>query len=91
MLSHLKLCQLIESGFVPLHCRCEVSPGGSLVITIFEASSGDVELCVTGVSVSSLTSTREIMKLIGELRAELLLTHGGVSDPLLQGVAEGGS
>lgn len=67
----LQLCQIVESGFYPLSCTCTVNPGGSLRVTIVDPESGRVELLITGVSTSTLTSVREIANFIGELRTEL--------------------
>jgi hypothetical protein len=72
---HRELRQAIESGFLPLQCQCEVGPDGALIITITHAKSGDVELCVTGVSAAALRSSRQVVSLISELRAELELTR----------------
>lgn len=72
---HRELRQAIESGFLPLQCQCSVGPDGALIITITNSKTGDVELCVTGVSTAALTSSRKIATLISELRAELQLTR----------------
>lgn len=72
---HRELLQAIESGFLPLQCQCAAGSDGTLIVTITDAMSGDVELCVTGISTSALRSNREIAKLISELRAELQLSR----------------
>ncbi|WP_375539163.1 DUF1652 domain-containing protein [Pseudomonas frederiksbergensis] len=71
MISALELRHIIECGFLPLSCACTTNPDGSLMIKVIEPSSGSVELLVTGVSVTGLTSSREIANLIGELRTEM--------------------
>ncbi|POH43443.1 hypothetical protein C2U56_00305 [Pseudomonas fluorescens] len=71
MLSALELRHIIESGFLPLSCTCTISPDGSLTIRIYDPSSGRVDLLVTGVSASKLTSSRALANLIGELRQEI--------------------
>ena len=64
------LCNIIESGFVPLACEC-TELGGLLRIEIYEPQSGRVELLLSGVSIEQLTSVRAISDFIGELRTEM--------------------
>jgi hypothetical protein len=71
MISTLELRHIIECGFQPLSCTCTVNPDGSLLIKVFEAKTGRVELLVTAVSTADLTSSRSIANLIGELRSEM--------------------
>lgn len=71
MISALELRHIIECGFLPLSCSCTLNVDGSLMIKITEPSTGSVELLVTGVSTTQLTSSRAIANLIGELRSEM--------------------
>lgn len=71
MISILELRHIIECAFLPLACTCTVNPDGSLMIKVFEPSSGRVDLLVTAVTTENLTSSRAIANLIGELRAEM--------------------
>ncbi|WP_448119572.1 DUF1652 domain-containing protein [Pseudomonas serbica] len=71
MISTLELRHVIECGFQPLSCTCSVNPDGSLMIKVFDSTSGRVDLLVTAVSTSELTSSRAIAHLIGELRSEM--------------------
>lgn len=71
MLSTLELRHIIESGFLPFSCKCELNGDGSLQIQIFDKKTGRVDLLVTGISTSQLYGSREISQLIAELRAEL--------------------
>ncbi|PPA01017.1 hypothetical protein C4E44_26850 [Pseudomonas sp. MWU12-2312b] len=64
------LCNIVESGFVPLACECTEN-GGLLRIEIYEPASGRVELLLNGVSTKDLTSVRAISEFIGELRTEM--------------------
>lgn len=73
MISILELRHIIESGFTPFSCTCTSNPDGSLMIKVFDASSGQVELLVTAVSTDTLVSSRAISKLIGELRSEMIM------------------
>jgi hypothetical protein len=71
MISALELRHIIECGFLPLSCSCTLNPDGSLTIKVTDPSSGSVELLVTGVSTATLTTSRAIANLIGELRSEM--------------------
>lgn len=71
MISILELRHIIECGFLPLYCTCTVNPDGSLMIKVVEPVSGRVELLITGISTNSLTSSRGISNLVGELRNEM--------------------
>ncbi|WP_338581156.1 DUF1652 domain-containing protein [Pseudomonas sp. MAG733B] len=71
MISMLELRHSIECGFLPLSCICTANSDGSLKIEVFDPSSGQVELLVTGVTTDKLTSSRAIADLIGELRSEM--------------------
>ena len=71
MISVLELRHIIECGFLPLSCNCTVNPDGSLMIKVFEPTSGRVDLLVTSVTTQSLTSSRAIANLIADLRAEM--------------------
>lgn len=71
MISILELRHIIECGFLPLSCTCTVNPDGSLMIKVFEPSSGRVDLLVTAVATEKLTSSHAIANLIGELRFDM--------------------
>jgi fructose-1,6-bisphosphatase/sedoheptulose 1,7-bisphosphatase-like protein len=71
MISALELRHIIECGFLPLSCSCTLNSDGSLMIKVTEPSTGSVELLVTGVSPTSLISSRAIANLIAELRGEM--------------------
>jgi hypothetical protein len=71
MISTFELRHVIECGFQPLSCTCSVNPDGSLMIKVFDPTSGRVDLLVTGVVTSQLTSSRAIANLIAELRSEM--------------------
>ncbi|NYH11646.1 DUF1652 domain-containing protein [Pseudomonas moraviensis] len=75
MLSILELRHIIESAFLPLTCKCWVEPQGSLQAQICDPISGEVELLVTGISISSLVGRQAIINLIHDIREELKLTH----------------
>ncbi|WP_439870407.1 DUF1652 domain-containing protein [Pseudomonas syringae] len=71
MISALELRHIIECGFLPLSCHCTFNSDGSLMIKVFDPTSGRVDLLVTSVTTSGLNSSRAIANLIGELRSEM--------------------
>lgn len=73
MISTLELRHIIECAFQPLACTCSVNPDGSLMIKVYDSFSGRVDILVTGITTSELTSSRTIANLIGELRAEMAI------------------
>jgi hypothetical protein len=75
MISTLELRHIVECGFQPLSCTCTVNPDGSLMIKVFDSSSGRVDLLATAGSTSELTSSCAIANLIGELRSEMAAHH----------------
>ena len=77
MISILELRHIIECSFLPLSCICTSNPDGSLMIKVFEPSTGHVELLVTGVRTETLTSSRAIAELVVELRGEMSVLKNG--------------
>lgn len=75
MLSNTEIRRIIESGFAPFSCRCELTSNGAITVEIHDAASGRVELFVTGIALADLTTSREIARVIAELRAELALAR----------------
>ncbi|MHC8314802.1 DUF1652 domain-containing protein [Pseudomonas sp. LB3P31] len=64
------LCSIVESGFNSLSCECTESRG-LLRIEVVDPETGKVEFLITGVSVTDLTTIRDINGLIAELRSEM--------------------
>lgn len=71
MISITEFNRIMASGFLPLACECSLNSDGSLRISVFEPSSGRVEVLLTRVSPQGLDSIRAISNLIGELRTEI--------------------
>ena len=85
MLSSTEIRHTIESGFSPLSCRCELTNNGALTVKIYEAESGRVELFVTGIALSEVQTSRDIARLVAELRTEL--TYARLDPPSLARMA----
>ena len=77
-ISLLELRHIIESGFLPLECRCTSPSANELIIEIFDRTTG-ANLTVGGIDVATLGTSRAISELIGELRTEF--GHITQSDP----------
>ena len=75
MLSTTEIRQIIESGFAPLACRCELTSNDALTVEIHEVNTGRVELFVTGIALADLQTSRQVMRMIAELRTELALAR----------------
>ncbi|MDY4301856.1 DUF1652 domain-containing protein [Pseudomonas salmasensis] len=71
MISITEFNRIMASGFLPLSCECCLNSDGSLRISVFEPTSGRVDLLLTRVSPEGLDSIRAISNLIGELRTEI--------------------
>lgn len=71
MISITELNRIMATGFLPLSCECSLNSDGSLRISVFEPTSGRVDLLLTCVSPQGLNSVRAISNLIGELRTEI--------------------
>ena len=71
VISNLELRSLIEGSFSPFTCQCTVTADACLTVRVFDASTGRVELLVTGICASDLSSAHAINQLISELRDEL--------------------
>ncbi|MDY7560973.1 DUF1652 domain-containing protein [Pseudomonas sp. 10B1] len=70
-LSTLELRGIIERAFLPLRCICTVAPDYSMTVQISDADSERVDLCVTGISLNRLNTSRDISDLVAELRYDL--------------------
>lgn len=73
-ISLLELRHIIESGFLPLQCRCTSPSANELTIEIIDRTTG-TNFVVGGIDVATLGTSRAISELIAELRTEF----GGLS------------
>lgn len=70
-MSPLELRHIIESGFLPLQCRCSINARGELTIALVDPATAQ-NLVTGGIPVSQLNSSRAIANLIAELKARLV-------------------
>ncbi|MHC8300173.1 DUF1652 domain-containing protein [Pseudomonas sp. ZS1P83] len=66
-----RLRMQLERSFSPLACDCSVTGDNSLTVKLYHPVSGQVDLVVSGLSVSNLTTPEAVAVLIEELRYEL--------------------
>lgn len=69
-LSLLELRHIIESGFLPLHCKCTSSVSGELSIEVVDTSTG-ANVVVEAIPLATLSTSRAIAELIGQVRVQL--------------------
>ncbi|WP_223430869.1 DUF1652 domain-containing protein [Pseudomonas sp. GL-B-26] len=61
----------LERSFSPLACDCSVTGDHSLTVKLYHPVSGEVDLVVSGLSVTNLRTPEAVAALIEELRYEL--------------------
>lgn len=61
----------LERSFSPLACDCSVTGDHSLTVKLYHPLSGQVDLVVSGLSVTNLRTPEAMSTLIEELRYEL--------------------
>ncbi len=71
-LSALEIRNIVETGFLPKRCQCTLSPDQQMTVKVFaDMRTEQVDLLVTGIDASTLTSSRAISELIAGLRTDL--------------------
>ncbi|MCP1495647.1 hypothetical protein J2Y86_000354 [Pseudomonas migulae] len=71
MISLAQLRLQLERSFSPLACECTLTGDHSLTVKLYHPVSGQVDLVVSGLKVSSLGTPEAVDGLIEELRYEL--------------------
>ncbi|MDH0748874.1 DUF1652 domain-containing protein [Pseudomonas sp. GD03842] len=74
-ISLLELRHIIESGFLPLECRCTASASNELTIELVDPATG-ANLVTGGINAASLDNSRAIAELVAQLRTRFAQTHG---------------
>ncbi|MHC8353914.1 DUF1652 domain-containing protein [Pseudomonas sp. LB3P81] len=68
-LAQLRL--LLERSFSPLACDCSITGDHSLTVKLYHPVSGQVDLVVSGLNVTTLNTSEAVAAFIEELRYEL--------------------
>jgi hypothetical protein len=71
MITQAQLRMLIEQGFAPLACECGVTGDHWLTVKLYHPVTGQVDLVVSGLNMTTLQSAESVTALIEELRYEL--------------------
>lgn len=71
MIPNAELRRIIESSFLPLNCHCDIRPGGTMTIEVWDSVTGQVDLLAVGVPTTELVTIRAVNNLVAELRGEL--------------------
>lgn len=71
MISLAQLRLQLERSFAPLACECTLTGDHSLTVKLYHPVSGQVDLVVSGLSVTTLGTPEALQALVEELRYEL--------------------
>ncbi|SEE56518.1 MULTISPECIES: DUF1652 domain-containing protein [Pseudomonas] len=71
MISLAQLRLQLERSFSPLACECTLTGDHSLTVKLYHPVSGQVDLVVSGLSVTALRTPDAVQALVEELRYEL--------------------
>lgn len=70
MYSKPELQRVLETAFLPSKCECVISANDSFSVKLTHPESGDIELYVTGMPLSDLSSSRSIAHVVLSLREQ---------------------
>ncbi|WP_392889272.1 DUF1652 domain-containing protein [Pseudomonas migulae] len=71
MISLAQLRLQLERSFSPLACECTLTGEHSLTVKLYHPVSGQVDLVVSGLNITTLGSPEALQALVEELRYEL--------------------
>lgn len=71
MISLAQLRLQLERSFSPLACECTLTGDHSLTVKLYHPVSGQVDLVVSGLSLTTLGTPDAVQALVEELRYEL--------------------
>ncbi|WP_433735720.1 DUF1652 domain-containing protein [Pseudomonas putida] len=81
---HLAQLRLqLERSFSPLACECSITGDHSLTVKLYHPVSGQVDLVVSGLNVTTLNTSEAVAALIEELRYELQSSSLNRPDPVM--------
>ncbi|RMM43608.1 hypothetical protein ALQ78_100211 [Pseudomonas syringae pv. aptata] len=70
MFSKPDIQRVLETAFLPSRCECVVAPNETFSVKLLHPESGDIQLYVTGLSLSEVESSRSIARLVLSLREQ---------------------
>lgn len=71
MISLAQLRAQLESNFAPRACECTLTGDHSLTVKLYNPLSGEVDLVISGLSLTTLATLNAVQALVEELRYEL--------------------
>ncbi|MBC3955078.1 MULTISPECIES: DUF1652 domain-containing protein [Pseudomonas] len=78
-LSTLEIKHMVEQALLPHRCTWEAAQGGTLALTLTNPGNPDHAICVTGIKLERMVSSRAISELIGEARLLMSMNQVPVS------------
>jgi len=67
-LSTLEIKHMVEQALLPHRCTWEAAEGESLTLTLTNPENPDHAICVTGIKLDRMVSSRALSELVGEAR-----------------------
>ncbi|MHC8309205.1 DUF1652 domain-containing protein [Pseudomonas sp. GT1P32] len=83
MISLVQLRLQLERSFSPLACECTLTGDHSLTVKLYHPVSGQVDLVVSGLSLTTLGTPEAVQALVEELRYELESNNLGRPNAIL--------
>ncbi|MFS2157402.1 DUF1652 domain-containing protein [Pseudomonas sp. Pseusp122] len=62
--------RVLETAFLPSRCECVIGANDSFSVKLINPESGDIELYVTSMPLSELSTSRSIARLVLSLREQ---------------------
>ncbi|WP_122207434.1 DUF1652 domain-containing protein [Pseudomonas viridiflava] len=70
MFSRSDLQRVLETAFLPSRCECVMGANESFSVKLLHPESGDIQLYVTGMPLSELSTSRSIARLVLSLKEQ---------------------
>ncbi|MBA1228527.1 DUF1652 domain-containing protein [Pseudomonas viridiflava] len=70
MFSKSDLQRVLETAFLPSRCECVMGANESFSVKLLHPESGDIQLYVTGMPLSELSTSRSIARLVLSLKEQ---------------------
>ena len=85
MLSREDLQRLMEREFLPLRCQTTFAADGAMTVRVTHPRTDEVVFVSTAIATQTLVSSRDLLKLVGELRQSFAAARQGraANGPLL--------
>lgn len=77
MLSHQDLQHLMEREFLPLRCQTTFDTEGAMTVRVTHPKTDEVVFVSSAIATQTLVSSRDLLKLVGELRQSFAAARQG--------------